>query len=140
MRGYADAGFALCLVLLSILTFAVPADGQCELAKLIASDGAQNDRFAGAVAVSGNVALIGSGGSDGLVGDTGSAYIYRFNGSEWTEQTKLTASDGAPYDNFGGAVAVNGDIAVVGATGDDFAACSKIYIIQAQVPRIYTAC
>jgi uncharacterized protein (TIGR03437 family) len=33
----------------------------------------------------------------------------------WTQQPELTASDGAPDDNFGGSVSVSGDTAVIGA-------------------------
>ena len=36
-----------------------------------------------------------------------------------TQAAKLTASDGAAYDNFGISVAVDGDTVVVGAPGDD---------------------
>ena len=36
-----------------------------------------------------------------------------------TQQAKLTASDAAAFDAFGGAVAVDGETAVVGAQGND---------------------
>ena len=50
---------------------------------------------------------------------SGSAYVFRYDGSDWVEEAKLTASDGAAYDYFGDSVAVSGDTAVVGAYGDD---------------------
>ena len=34
-------------------------------------------------------------------------------------EMKITASDGAAYDHFGRSVAISGDLAVVGAQGDD---------------------
>ncbi len=37
----------------------------------------------------------------------------------WTQAAKLTAFDGAAYDNFGISVAVDGDTVVVGAPGND---------------------
>jgi hypothetical protein len=43
------------------------------------------------------------------------AYIYRRNGSDWTLEDKLTAP-GSPAD-FGAAVAINDDVALVGAPG-----------------------
>src|SRR5262249_48052204 len=46
---------------------------------------------------------------------TGAAYVFTRSGTTWTEQPKLTASDGANSDLFGAAVAVNGDTAIVGA-------------------------
>jgi hypothetical protein len=41
------------------------------------------------------------------------------SGTTWTQQQKLTASDGAATDNFGSSVALSGDTALVGASGDD---------------------
>ena len=45
----------------------------------------------------------------------GGAYIYRFDGSSWLEETKLLPSDPAFDDRFGFSVAISGDLAVVGA-------------------------
>lgn len=94
-----------------------------EEAKLTASDGAQGDKFGHAVAVSGDVALVGAYYTDNngpIYGSGfGSAYVYRFDGNEWVEEAKLTASDAASGDRFGSSVAVSGDVAVIGAVGDD---------------------
>lgn len=49
----------------------------------------------------------------------GAAYVYRFNGVTWAEEAKLEDSQGAPFDNFGGSVAMSSDAAVIGAPGDD---------------------
>jgi hypothetical protein len=43
----------------------------------------------------------------------------RFEGTTWVEETKLTASDGASSDWFGGSVSIAGDYTVIGANGDD---------------------
>jgi hypothetical protein len=56
--------------------------------------------------------LEGSGGQ-------GAAYIFRYNGSSWVQQQKLTASDAGPGDNFGRYVSVSGNVAIVGAWKDD---------------------
>ncbi|MDQ3646170.1 MAG: FG-GAP repeat protein [Actinomycetota bacterium] len=92
-----------------------------EQAKLVASDGAALDRFSyNAVAVSGGTALVGSMWDDvGVNPDQGSAYIFTRSGGTWTQQAKLTASDGLPLDNFGFSVALSGDTAVIGAYWDD---------------------
>ena len=47
--------------------------------------------------------------------DSGSAYVFTRTGTTWTEQAKLTASDGAADDQFGSSVAIAGDTIVVGA-------------------------
>ncbi len=89
-------------------------------AKLAASDGAANDLLGYSVSLSGDTALVGaafkttSGGSY-----AGAAYAFVRSGTSWTQQQKLVASDGAASDNFGNAVSLDGDTAVVGAYGDD---------------------
>ncbi len=87
-----------------------------EQAKLTASDGAAGDNFGFSVSVSGNTAVAGAHGDGGY---SGSAYVFVRGGSSWSEQAKLTASDGATSDNFGVSVSVSGETAVVGAHGDD---------------------
>jgi hypothetical protein len=52
-----------------------------------------------------------------LAGNTGTAT--RTVIVEHTEQVKLTASDAAENDNFGRSVAISGDYAIVGVSGDD---------------------
>ena len=47
--------------------------------------------------------------------DSGSAYVYVRSNGVWSEQQKLTASDGAPDDRFGSSVSISGDTAVIGA-------------------------
>jgi hypothetical protein len=90
-----------------------------EESKLLASDGAETDEFGKSVALSGNVAVIGAHQDDDMGSASGSAYIFRFDGSSWVEETKLLASDGYWLDEFGDAVAISGQYIVVGALGDD---------------------
>jgi len=87
--------------------------------KLTASDGAGGDSFGRAVAISGNRCVVGSFDDDDKGADSGSAYIYEWNGTNWTQQAKLTASDGAAGDYFGYAVSISGNRCIVGAYGDD---------------------
>ncbi|WP_395377132.1 choice-of-anchor D domain-containing protein [Marinicella sp. W31] len=101
-------------------------------AKLTASDGTSKLVFGVSVSLWGDRALIGAtnGGSDrALIGATSggddfgvnleAAYIFDFDGSSWSQSAKLTASDGASGDLFGGSVSLWGDRALVGAAGDD---------------------
>jgi len=88
-------------------------------AKLVASDGAAADYFGWAVSISGDYALVVARYDDDKGTDSGSAYIFKRDGTSWSQQVKLTASDGAANDNFGGwSVSINGDLAIVGARGD----------------------
>lgn len=89
-------------------------------AKLTASDGAAEDWFGISVALSGDTALMGAYGDDVGGNDwQGSAYIFARSGTSWTQQAKLTASDGAWSDCFGVSVSLSGDMALVGADWDN---------------------
>ncbi|SPD74472.1 exported hypothetical protein [uncultured Desulfobacterium sp.] len=90
-----------------------------EQAKLIPSDAAADDYFGYPVSINGDCAIIGAYRNDDGGSNSGSAYIFKRDGSIWAEQAKLTASDAASYDYFGLSVSINGDYAVVGAYGDD---------------------
>ncbi|CAK0818549.1 unnamed protein product [Prorocentrum cordatum] len=91
------------------------------LLKLVASDGAQLDRFGYSVAVSSDGArvVVGSFYDSDQGTAFGSAYV--FNGTTGERLLKLVASDGAANDYFGDSVAVSSDGArvVVGAMNDD---------------------
>ena len=84
--------------------------------KLTASDGAAGDLFGHAVSLSGDTAVIGAPIDDA---SKGSAYVFVRNGTTWSEQAKLTASDGLAGDYFGISVSLSGDTVVVGAYEDD---------------------
>jgi FG-GAP repeat protein len=95
-------------------TPAAPAVGGSPQAGLAASDGATNDMFGVSVALSGSTAVVGA---LGVKSNTGAAYVFIRSGSTWSQQAELTASGGAPGDDFGLSVAISGPTAVVGAPG-----------------------
>jgi hypothetical protein len=97
-------------------------------AKLTANDAVSGGHFGIDVALSGDIALIGSHISE--VESSGSAYVFVRNGTTWTQQAKLTASDPVPNDHFGRGVAFSGDTALVGAYGDDDSAGSAYVFIR----------
>lgn len=89
-------------------------------AKLTATDAAAGDRFGDAVSLSGDAALIGAYNDDDKGSGSGSAYLFRRQGDgSWLQEAKLTAADGSAGDTFGISVALNGDLALVGAPYDD---------------------
>ena len=88
-------------------------------AKLTATDGTAGDSLGCAVAVSGDSVLVGANSDDAKVALGGSAYVFVRSGTTWTQQAKLVPSDTAANDYFGGAVALSGNTALVGASGDD---------------------
>ena len=91
-------------------------------AELTAPDGVAGDDFGSAVALSGDTALVGADGHTvGGTTDQGAAYVFTLSGTTWSWQATLTASDGAAKDGFGSAVALDGDTAVIGASGKTIA-------------------
>jgi len=91
--------------------------------KLIASDGAEGDRFGASVAIDGNTIVVGAGDCEiGANLNQGAAYVFVRSGTVWTQQQKLTASDGAPIDFFGANVAISGETIIVGAIEADVGA------------------
>ncbi|EPX4140349.1 FG-GAP repeat protein, partial [Vibrio parahaemolyticus] len=86
-----------------------------QIAKLTAGDYLVAYHFGSAVTINGDTAIIGSS-----VGDNGkgAAYIFKNTGSEWVQVAKLTPSDNLE-SNFGSAVAISGDTAIIGAYGDN---------------------
>ena len=87
------------------------------LHKLTAPDGAADDLFGNSVALSGNLALVGSFFDDDNGTDSGSAYL--FDTTTGSLLHKLTAPDGATADYFGRSVALAGELALIGSYSDD---------------------
>ena len=86
-----------------------------EAQKLMPSDGASGDRFGITVSISGDAAVLGSSDDNANGNESGSAYVFRWNGVSWVEEQKLLASDGDEGDHFGSAVVISGDVIIVGA-------------------------
>ncbi len=86
---------------------------------LAAPDAQAGDRFGAAAAVNAGRLLIGAPREDEQGFDAGAAYLFEFDGVEWTFVEKLTAVDAASNDRFGAAVALESDVIVIGAPGDD---------------------
>ena len=112
--------------------------GWTQVAELTASDGAAGDLFGKAVAVSGDIVVVGAPGDDNERGtNAGSAYIYLRGSMGWSEQARLISSDGAAEDQFGSAVAIDGTTAAIGApladspSGQD---AGKVYVYDSDGP------
>ena len=111
-----------------------------EFCKLVASDGAAGDQFGGmsatwavdSVAISDRLIVVGTPFDDEAGDESGSAYVYRFDGNAWTEELRLNASDAAAGDRFGVSVSARGNLAVVGAPYDDD--CGAVYVFRFDEP------
>ena len=84
---------------------------------LEASDGALEDGFGQSLALSGSRLIVGAPNDDDGGDGSGSAYVFDYNDiiGEWIESQKLTASDATADDQFGAFVALDGDVAAIGA-------------------------
>ena len=80
--------------------------------KLVEPVPAVANYFGTAVALHNDTAVIGVSAANSY---RGAAYVFARDNGTWTQQARLTAADGEANDMFGGAVAVHGDTAVVGA-------------------------
>lgn len=88
------------------------------------------DLFGFAVGVSGELVIVGAYFEDGTstginqpvtegATNSGAAYIFRrVNGTDWQQEAYLKASNAGSPDNFGIDVAIDGDLAIVGAPGE----------------------
>jgi FG-GAP repeat len=100
-----------------------------EVKKLIASDGAAFESFGNSVAIYEDTAIVGApDDSIGSIFSHGSAYVFERNQggpNNWGEVKKLTASDAAGFDHFGGSVAIYGDTTIIGNPNDDIGSISN---------------
>ena len=92
--------------------------------RLVASDAFADDGFGGGVGIAADVIAVGSPRDDDLGSKSGAVYVYRQMGTQWIEEQKLLAGDGAADDQFGAAIAMDdsataGDLIVVGARFHD---------------------
>ena len=95
-----------------------------------ASNAQANDRFGGAVSVSGDTMAVGAHqedssatgigggqGNDNTTGNSGAVYVFTRNAGTWSQQAYIKASNTGAGDSFGyySSVAVSGDTLAVGA-------------------------
>lgn len=90
-----------------------------ETAILAVPDAASGDIYGGAVAVSGEFALIAAEWDDDDGKDSGAVWVFRRSAKGWERVQKLRAPDAQPGDNFGRSIAMDGEVAVIGAHWDD---------------------
>ena len=106
----------------SAYVFRREADGNwLQEAKLTAADADEGDNFGNAVAISGNLILVGAFFDEeaGLL--SGSAYVFRrVQEGEWIQEAKLIGDGVGPQNRFGFSVAIDGDLAIVGAPHINF--------------------
>ena len=87
------------------------------------ADVAKMDTFGEGVAICGDTALIGAPSPSGT--NPGAAYVFVRSGGTWSQESKLTASDGMNGDRFGHSVGLVDGVALVGAPMHTTTAATK---------------
>ena len=98
---------------------------------VLLADGFAGNRVGADVALEGDLALIGAPGDGDHSVQSGAAYVYVPNGSEWSIEQKLIPPDGVDADSFGVSVALSGNTAIIGAYREtlDFASAQgAVYV------------
>lgn len=107
------------LIIFNILFFTVIASAQWGVFQKTSPVGFISDysdyNYGYSIDIDGNYAVVGARGANT---STGVAYVLYYNGTSWLTQATLKASDGLSFDYFGSAVAISGNVIVVGAYND----------------------
>ncbi len=90
-------------------------------ATLMAPEPDAKDAFGFAVAVSGDVIVLGAHGANAPAFESGAAHVFRYDplAAQWAHETTLTASEGDGSDLFGFSVSIDGDVILIGARDDE---------------------
>ena len=121
------------------LCFRRRGGGWSQQAKLGPSGFSSGERFGLSVSLSGDRVVVGAGRVG--VNGAGAVYVFVRNGTAWTEEAKLTASDGAAFDAFGTSVSLDADTLLVGApmkasTTPGSYANGAVYVLHARRRRL----
>lgn len=101
--------------------------------KILPSDPGENDRFGNDVAIFGDYIIVGVPRDDSNLTDSGSAYLFKRNSSNWVEVTKFTVERKA-YDFFGHSIDISDRHAVIGAPDGEY---GHVYIYTLDVDEDY---
>jgi choice-of-anchor B domain-containing protein len=107
-------------------------NGAWREARTFGPDAERNANFGAAIAVAGDIALIGSPGSDD---GRGAAYLYQRDAGSggWSEQTRLVATSRDQDDRFGSAVAIDGNDVWIGAPAPRGIATGAVYVYRDRI-------
>lgn len=120
---------------------------------LTASDGDIGDKFGRALSISEDWLIIGAYNNDydqngnNEMNNSGSVYIFNKDmDGTWLESQKFVSSDRNIDDGFGGAVAINGSFAIIGAQNEDedsdgmntISDAGSVYILEKDLNGIWS--
>lgn len=103
--------------------------------KLVAPDATGGAEFGRAVAIRGNTVIVGARFAQvGDLATAGAVYVFRKAGDGWAMEQKIVSPDPENQDNFGRALAIQGNLLVVTARkenlGADDVGAAYVYLYQ----------
>tara|TARA_R110002096_G_scaffold16898_1_gene57632 strand:- start:80421 stop:82268 length:1848 start_codon:yes stop_codon:yes gene_type:complete len=95
-----------------------------------ASNTDASDRFGTSISLSGDSLAVGAqleasnasginGSQNNLLASSGAVYVFRRNGTSWSQEAYIKASNPGLVDGFGESVSLHGDALAVGASAED---------------------
>ncbi len=110
--------------------FRQDGDAWREQAILTARDGVAEDYFGYSPIITDEYAIIAAPCDDDMGEDTGSVYIFRFDGNKWIEEGKLRPhGETIKKCYFGSSISISGDYLVIGSPQENWAG-GAIYIFK----------
>ena len=91
------------------------AQGPIQEVRLTAGDPVPEADFGRSVAIAGDLVAVGAGGADVDSVDAGAVYLFKQHGLTYVPEAKLVAPDPTSGAEFGRAVAIQGNMVIVGA-------------------------
>lgn len=85
--------------------------------ELLPDDIGSDMRFGRTVAIDGDVVAVGAPHDDVLRQNSGSVYVFRFDGADWIQEQKLLPNDVGHF--FGNLIDLSGDVMVIGSPLDN---------------------
>lgn len=125
--GAADAGQGL------VFTWQRQASSNWVEGPSIPAPHPQDEQFGRSIAISTATLVVGAPSSTAASPQAGAVQVFgKYNGQEWRPVHRVIAQDGQPGDEFGHAVAIEGNTLVIGARGDSTKGPSSgaVYIFE----------
>ncbi|HVF35091.1 MAG TPA: hypothetical protein VND91_07180, partial [Candidatus Saccharimonadia bacterium] len=104
--------------------------GWVQDAKLVAPDGREEQSFGAGVAIDGDTALVGVPFEDGESLEAGAGYVYRRGAGGWQLEARLSSPAFSSLGSAGLAVALDGDVAVLGAPDSSTESLQFVGLVQ----------
>ena len=103
----------------AVYAYELDGDSWTLAQKVLPADLEFLDRFGFSLVMEGSTMIVGNPRDDDQAADSGSVVVFEHDGAQWAEITELTPSVGVELGQFGWSLALDGDVLVVGAIGDE---------------------